>query len=221
VIPGSGAGYGNEFLNTRAAWDLIDGGTGSPADSDGDPSTIALADFFASFADLATRSAPYEVAWMASLLQELIDDTHLSVSDANTIMTAHGAMFPPAGPADGFPELLALASFANGNLNAWSGADPNPILGPQANGLWRLELGSAQTITIDVDNTTAGYGASAHRLDLTVHDLDRNIVAQHVGNSQDKSVTVNLAAGTYILRVQHVPASQGTSAATAFTISAN
>lgn len=221
VVPGTGVGYGNEFRVTRAAWDLLDGGVGSPADSDADPSSIALADFLASFAGLATRAAPYEVAWLASLMQQLIDDAHLTITDANTIMTAHGAQFPPAG-GDNFPlPLMVGAAPQNVGLDAWSGTNPNPVLGPQANAVWRVEIATAQTVTIDVTNTTGGYDSQAHRIDLTVHDLDRNIVAQHVGTTQDKSVTVNLALGTYVVRVQHIPASQGDSAAATFSVQAN
>jgi len=221
VVPGSGTGYGNEFRNTRAVWDLLDGGVGSPADTDADPANIALGDVLGSFADLGARSAPFEVAWLASLLQELIDDALLSVSDANTIMVAQGAQFPPAGGSDPFPALLNVGGAAeNGSLDAWSGADPNPILGPQANGVWRIELAAPQTVTVDVTNTTAGYTASSHRLDLTVHDLQRNVLAQHTGVAANKSVSVNLNAGTYLVRVQHVPASQVASATADFTVQA-
>ena len=220
VVPGSGTGYGNEFRVTRACWDLFDGGIGSPADTDADPSTIAMSDFLNSFADLQTRNAPYEVAWLASLLQELIDDAHLNATDADTIMATHGAAFPPAA-GDTFPVVLTVGGASDsGNLDAWSGANPNPILGPQANGLWRIELATAQSVTVDVTNTTAAYSAANHRLDLTVHDLARNIVAQDVGNAADKSATVSLAAGTYIVRVQHLPASQADSLPASFTVQA-
>lgn len=220
TLPGTGVGYGNEFAITRATWDLIDGGTGGPTDGDSDPAAIVMADFLASFAALKTRTSPYEVAWMASLLQQLVDDTFLSVGDANTIMTAHGAQFPPSG-GDSFPAVLVVGAAATaGNLDAWSGTNPNAILGPQANGLWRIELATAQTVTIDVINTTTGFSASAHRLELSVHDLSRNIVAQDVGDAVAKTVTVNLAAGTYIVRVQHRPDSQTSSASTDFTVHA-
>lgn len=220
VIPGTGTGYGNEFRNTRVVWDLFDGGTGSPADTDADPSSIALADFLSSFVDLRTRTAPYEVAWLASLLQELIDDAQMNATDANTIMATHGEAFPPAG-GDSFPISLTVGGAADtGNLDAWFGADPNPILGPQANGVWRIELASAQTVTIDVTNTVGAYDSAMHRLDLSVHDLSRNILAQHVGSARDKTVTVSLTAGTYIVRVQHVPATQASSAPTPFSVQA-
>ncbi|MCA8914818.1 MAG: hypothetical protein KDB90_05360 [Planctomycetes bacterium] len=221
VIPGTGVGYGNEFEITRATWDLFDGGTGSPADGDGDPSNIALADFLSSFAALKTRTAPYEVAWMPSLLQQLIDDTFLNQTDANTIMTAQGAQFPPPGGADPFPALLIVGAAAtSGMLDAWSGTDPNSILGPQANGVFRLELAATQSVTIDVTNTTAGYSSLAHRLDLTVHDLERNILGQSVGGAPNKTVALNLTAGTYIIRVQHLPASQAGSMPVTFTVQA-
>ncbi|MBZ0136742.1 MAG: hypothetical protein K8I27_10255 [Planctomycetes bacterium] len=220
LVPGSGTGYGNEFRVTRVVWDLFDGGTGSPPDTDADPSNIGMADFLASFADLRARAAPFEVAWLASLLQELIDDARLSISDANTIMATHGASFPPAG-GDGFPPVLTVGGAADmGNLDAWSGTDPNPILGPQANGLWRMELAGAQTVSIDVTNTTPGYNPARHRLDLTVHDLERNVVAQHIGDAANKSVSVSLMPGTYLVRVQHAPATQADSQPASFMVQA-
>jgi hypothetical protein len=218
TVPGTGDGYAGEFRVTRVVWDLMDGGTGGPADSDGDPAAIALADFFDSFVALRTRGAPYEVAWLPSLLQQLIDDAHLSVADANTLMGAHGESFPPAG-GDAFPAVLTVGGAADtGSLDAWSGPDPNPELGPQANGVWRIELAAPQTVSIVVTNTAAGYTAASHRLDLTVHDLERNVVAQDAGNASDKSVTVALSPGTYIVRVQHVPATQADSQATGFSV---
>lgn len=220
ILPGSGVGYGNEFEVTRAVWDLLDGGSGWPADTDSDPVAISMADFFASFADLATRTAPYEIAWLPSLLQQLIDDTHLTVGDADTVMQAHGAQFPPVG-GDAFPATLTVGGSSEpGNLDAFSGANPNPILGPQANGLWRIELAAPASVTIEVTNTTGGYTAAAHRLDLTLHDLQRQILAQDVGSAADKAITINLGAGTYIVRVQHVPASEAASDAVSFSIQA-
>lgn len=220
VLPGTGSGYGNEFAISRVTWDLLDGGAGGPTDADSDPVGVATADFLASFAALSTRAGPYEIAWMASLLQQLIDDTFLNQSDANTLMGTYSAAFPPAG-GDSFPALLTVgAGPTAGSLDAWSGPDPNPILGPQANGLWRIELASPQSVTIDVINTTGGYSAGANRLDLSVHDLSRQIVAQDAGDASDKSVTVSLSAGTYIVRIQHRPDSQGSSAATGFTVQA-
>ena len=220
VVPGTGTGYGNEFRVTRVVWDLLDGGTGSPADTDSDPSNIALADFLNSFAALRTRAGTYEIAWLASLLQQLIDDTHLNVTDANTIMGTHGTSFPSVG-GDDFPLLLMVGGgAAMSTVNAWSGLDPNPVLGPQANGLFRISVATTQSVTIDVTNTTTGYSAARHRLDLTVHDLDRNIVAQDVGPSRDKTVTVSLAPGTYIVRIQHLPATEADSAATTYEVQA-
>lgn len=219
VVPGSGSGYASEFEVTRAVWDLLDGGTGWPADNDGDPAAIDMNDFFSSFAALKTRGAPYEVAWTASLLQQLIDDGHLTQGDADNIMTAQGAAFPPTG-GDSFPAPLTVGTPESDTLDAWSGTDPNPILGPQANGVYRLELASAQGVTLDLDNTTPAYDPGAHRLDLTVHALDRTILGEDAGDTEDKSLTLNLAAGTYIIRVQHRPGSQAESAPTNFTLTA-
>jgi hypothetical protein len=75
-------------------------------------------------------------------------------------------------------------------------------------------------VTIDVVNTTAGYSAAANRLGLSVFDLDRNILAQDNGDAPDKSVTLTLGTGTYIVRIQHRPDSQGSSALTDFTVQA-
>lgn len=221
LLPGTGMGYGGEFRVTRVVWDLIDGGVGGPADLDTDPVAVDLADFFSSFDALAARGAPYEVAWLASLLQQLIDDTFLSQVDADTLMQSQGAQFPPAGGADPFPaELVIGAGAASGNLDAWSGATPNPILGPQANAVYRLELAVAQAVTVTLINTTVGYSADSHRLDLTIWDLSRNAVAAETGTGVTKIATPSLAAGTYIVRVQHLPQTQAQSAPAAFTIEA-
>ena len=217
TIPGSGTGYANEFRNSRAVWDLLDGAAGAPTDTDGDPVAIAPANFLASFAALAVRGAPYEICWLASLLQQLIDDGFLNQTDANTLMAGQGAAFPPAGGADPFPaELLVGGPAQTGSLNAFAGA--NPILGPDANGVFRLTLATPASITINLANTTAGYTPAGHRLELSVHDLDRNVLALAGGNSQNKSVTVGLAAGTYLVRVQHRPDGVATSALTDFSI---
>ncbi|MCC6465013.1 MAG: hypothetical protein IT463_06685 [Planctomycetes bacterium] len=219
TVPGTGVGYGNEFEVTRAVWDLLDGAAGNPTDSDTDPATVTMTGFLAGFEDLSTRAAPYQVAWLASLLQPLVDDGLLSTVNANTVMVAQGAAFPPAGGPDPFPaELIVGAGATAGSLSAYSGTDPNPVLGPQANGVWRLVLAAPATVTITLDNQAAGYSAAAHRLDLTVHDLNRSIVGADAGTLQDKAVNLNLAAGTYLVRVQHLPASSAASTSTPFTI---
>jgi hypothetical protein len=220
LLPGTGQGYGGEFPVTRVVWDLLDGGVGWPADADADPVAIDQADFFASFAALRTRVAPYEVAWLPSLLQQLIDDGFLSVADADTLMQSQGAMFPPPG-VDPFPELLVVGGGAIANaLDAWSGATPNPVLGPQANAVFRIELAAPQTITFTLANTTGAYEPARHRLDLSVHDLERNIVAADIGPSLDKQAQADIPAGTYIVRVQHVPDSQALSESATFMIQA-
>ena len=140
---------------------------------------------------------------------------------ADTLMQSQSASFPPAGPFDASPEMLVIGVADSGSLDAHSGVNPNPILGPQANALYRLELATPQSVTFTLTNTTAGYAAANHRLDLSVVDMDRNFVASVTGSSANKSATVNLAAGTYIVRVQHLPTSAGTSQPSSFDILAN
>jgi hypothetical protein len=207
VVPGAGVGYGNEFRMSRVTWDLIDGGAGWPADADTDPAAVDLVDFFASFSALATRAAPYEVAWMASLLQQLIDDAQLTQGNADVIVQVHGESFPPSGGFDPYPPALVIGGAPqSATLNANEGNDTNPILGPGANAVYRLEVAAAQNVTLQLDNTTPGYDNGKHRLVLTVHDLQRNILAQDATLTADKTLVVSLAAGTYIVRVQHRPA---------------
>lgn len=221
TLPGTGVGYGNEFEVTRAVWDLLDGATGWPSDFDADPVAITPANFFASFVDLGIRGAPYEVCWLASLLQQLIDDTFLTVGNANTIMTAQGAQFPPSGGADPFPvELVVGGSAQTGSLDAHAGTNPNPILGPGANALFRLTLAAPATVDFQLTNTTGGYTAPAHRLELSLHDLDRNILALQAGDAQNKGFSVSLGAGTYLVRIQHRPDNAGLSASTGYSITA-
>lgn len=221
LVFGNGVGYGNEFEVTRAVYDLLDGATGWPADLDTDPVAITPTAFFAAFTALATRGAPYEICWLASLVQQLIDAAALTVGDANTIMTAQGAQFPPTGGADPFPPELVVGGIAStGSLNAFAGATPNPLLGPGANAVFRLTLAAPTTVDFSLTNTTAGYTAASHRLELSVHDLGRNILALQGGNPQNKAFSLSLPAGTYIVRVQHRPDNSGTSASTGYSITA-
>lgn len=218
LLPGTGVGYGSEFENTRAVYDLLDGGFGPP-DFDGDGVAINYADFFDSFTNLRTRTAPYEVCWLAGLLQQLIDDGYLTTLEADTLMQGHGAQFPPAGGPDPFPvELVIGGASLTGTLNAAAGTDPNLILGPGANAVFRLTLVAPAIVQIDLTNTTAAYTASRHRLDLSVHDLERNIVGIHAGTAQDKSVSLALPAGTFVVRVQHMPDSAANSQDTGYSI---
>ncbi|MBE7490495.1 MAG: hypothetical protein HS108_01840 [Planctomycetes bacterium] len=221
VLPGTGAGYASEFEVTRAVWDLLDGATGWPADTDGDPVAIAPTDFFASFAALSARPAPYEICWLASLLQQLVDDGHLTVTDADTVMTAHGAQFPPAGGADPFPPPLVVGGpAATGTLDAWGGTNPNPVLGPGANAVFRVTLAAPATLQLNLSTTTAGYTPAAHRLELSLHDLERNILGLAGGNGAAKGLSLTLPAGTYLVRVQHRPDSSVSSQPSEYSITA-
>jgi hypothetical protein len=213
LLPGTGQGYGGEFPVTRVVWDLLDGGVGWPADADADPVAIDQADFFASFAALRTRAAPFEVAWLPSLLQQLIDDGFLSIADADTLMQSQGATFPPPG-GDNFPAPITLGGGPfTGSLSARSGVNPNVVLGPQANAVYRLTLAAPATVTFTLTNTTPGYDFVRHRLDLSVHDLERNIVAAEAADGAVKSQQADLQPGTYIVRIQHVPTATSVDAA--------
>jgi hypothetical protein len=219
LLPGNGDAYTNEFRVARIVWDILDGGAGSPADTDSDPAAASLADFFSGFAALRTRTGDFEVAWLASLMQQLVDDAALSLADADTLAASQGAVFPPVGGSDSFPTPLVIGDPAQaGNLDAWSGTNPNPDLGPQANAVYRMVVAAPQTVQIDVLNLAVGYDPDEHRLDLTVHALDRTLVASSTGAVQHKQVQASLPAGTYIIRVQHRPASQGASMPADFTI---
>lgn len=212
---GSGTGYGNEFRVSRAVWDLLD----IPTDGGGDTVTISMQNFLTSFADLKTRIGSYEIVWLASLIQELVDDTHVNITDANTIMTNHGAAFPPAGGPSSFaPEVTVGGGTLSGSLDAYSGTDPNIILGPQANAIFKLIISTTASITINLTNTTAGYAYGANRLDLTIHAMNRQILGADEGIAQDKQIVVTLQPGVYQIRIQHMPANQGVSASSSFDL---
>jgi hypothetical protein len=222
LLPGTGTGYHNEFVVSRVVWDILDGGAGWPADQDGDPVAVDKDDFFASLAALRTRGPPFEVAWLASFLQQLIDDSHMTVNDADDLMAPYGESFPPAG-GDPFPELLVLGAPAvSGSVDAFDGADPNPnpVLGVQANAVYRLELATAQTVTLTLTATAAGYDAAAHRLVLSVYDLERNRIAHDDGDGDTKVLAPSLQAGTYIVRVRHSPGSESLSQESSFLLEA-
>ncbi len=213
--------YRSEFRVTRVVWDILDGGTGSPPDIDGDPVAVDLADFFDSFTALRTRTGDYAVAWLASLLQQLIDDTRLTPAEADQLAAAAGGAFPPPGGTDEFPLPLVIGGpTETGALDAWSGMNPNPVLGPQANAVFRLEVAAAQPVQINVQNLVAGYAAASHRLELTVHSLDRLVHFFDFGDAQNKTAQLALAPGTYIVRVHHRPDTQGLSQSAPFSIAA-
>jgi hypothetical protein len=220
VTVGTGTGYGNEFEVSRAVWDLLDGGTGSPTDSDSDPVAIDIQDFLGSFADLKNRTGTYEIVWLASLLQELVDDSHLNSADANTLMsTGYGEQFPPVGGDSAFaPEIIVGGPTVSDSLDAYGIATPNIVLGPQANGVYKLIVPTATTVTIYLANTTAGYTYHANRLDLSIHGIDREIVDTNEGYGQNKLLVTALQPGIYQLRVQHRPFSPGVSASTSFDL---
>jgi len=206
LLPGSGTGYHNEFIVSRVVWDILDGGAGWPADTDGDPVAVDKDDFLASLMALRTRSAPYEVAWLASFMQQLTDDGHMLVADANALMTPYGETFPPGGGSDPFPELLTVGAPAvGGTLDAHSGTDPNPVLGTQANAVYRIELVTAQTVAFTLTATAGSYAPAAHRLELSLYDLERNRIEHAEGDAAVKTFSSALQPGTYIVRVRHVP----------------
>jgi hypothetical protein len=178
-----------------------------------------VADFLASFTRLRTRPAPYEIAWLPALLQQLIDDNHLTVPQADALMAPYGEAFPPPGGPEPFPDIL-LGTPQNGSLDAYATTQANPVLGPAANGVFRLVLAAQTTVAFTMTATDAAYDPRAHRLEFSVHAMDREILALEGGDEAAKAVSLDLPAGTYLVRVQHRPDSAQSSQASAFTLSA-
>jgi hypothetical protein len=198
-------GYQAEFAVAATVWDLIDGSVGGPTSTDGDPAAITPANFLTSFYALRTRNNTFNITYLATLLQQLIDDAQLSSSNANTLISPYNAAFPPTG-ADIWPPDLTVPGSVSGNLDASTGPASTPAnaeIGASANTCYRIFLAAPQSVTFNVSVTTGGYSAALHRVDFYVYDLSNTLVAGVSNNNQAKSATVALPAGEYLLRVHH------------------
>ncbi|MBP9892560.1 MAG: hypothetical protein KBG84_11715 [Planctomycetes bacterium] len=201
-------GYQSEFAVAAVAWDLIDGSAGGPASSDGDPVAITRAGFLASFYALRTRNGTFNIAYLATLLQQLIDDAQLSSGNANTLVGPHNAAFPPTG-ADNWPPVITAPGTVNAGLDASTGPGSTPAnveIGANANACYRLTLAAPQSVTFNLNATTGTYNANQHRVDFYIYDLANALVGGSTGAVASKSVTLNLPAGDFLIRVHHAAA---------------
>ena len=207
------SGYQAEFAVAAVVWDLLDGGTSNPASTDGDPVAIARDGFLQSFYALSGRTGAYDLVWLASLLQQLIDDARLNAGNAHTLVSPYNASFPPA-VAEQWPPALAPAANETGTLNAALGPGATPAnaeLGQTANAVWRMELAGPQSVTLNLTATAASYSATVHQLDLYVYDLGNNLVASQRSATANKTLSMSLAAGVYMVRVHHAATSPAAS----------
>lgn len=207
------SGYQAEFAVAAVVWDLLDGGTSNPASTDGDPVAMARDGFLQSFYALSGRTGAYDLVWLASLLQQLIDDARLNAGNAHTLVSPYNASFPPA-VAEQWPPALAPAANETGTLNAALGPGATPAnaeLGQTANAVWRMELAGPQSVTLNLTATAASYSASVHQLDLYVYDLGNNLVASQRSATANKTLSMSLAAGVYMVRVHHAATSPAAS----------
>jgi len=207
------SGYQAEFAVAAVVWDLLDGGTSNPASTDGDPVAMARDGFLQSFYALSGRTGAYDLVWLASLLQQLIDDARLNAGNAHTLVSPYNASFPPA-VAEQWPPALAPAANETGTLNAALGPGATPAnaeLGQTANAVWRMELAGPQSVTLNLTATAASYSATVHQLDLYVYDLGNNLVASQRSATANKTLSMSLAAGVYMVRVHHAATSPAAS----------
>ncbi|GIK53078.1 MAG: hypothetical protein BroJett014_20510 [Planctomycetota bacterium] len=207
------SGYQAEFAVAAVVWDLLDGGTSNPASTDGDPVALARDGFLQSFYALSGRTGAYDLVWLASLLQQLIDDARLNAGNAHTLVSPYNASFPPA-VAEQWPPALGPAANETGTLNAALGPGATPAnaeLGQTANAVWRMELAGPQSVTLNLTATAASYSATVHQLDLYVYDLGNNLVASQRSATANKTLSMSLAAGVYMVRVHHAATSPAAS----------
>lgn len=207
------SGYQAEFAVAAVVWDLLDGGTSNPASTDGDPVAMARDGFLQSFYALSGRTGAYDLVWLASLLQQLIDDARLNAGNAHTLVSPYNASFPPA-VAEQWPPALAPAANETGTLNAALGPGATPAnaeLGQTANAVWRMELAGPQSVILNLTATAASYSATVHQLDLYVYDLGNNLVASQRSATANKTLSMSLAAGVYMVRVHHAATSPAAS----------
>ncbi len=200
-VPGV-IGYDAEFSVTAVIWDLLDGPM-DLASTDGEYVSVALPQFFNGLFNLATRD---EIIWLPSLLQQLVDDGFLTTAEADLLVSAHGESFPPVPD---WPEELTLTGIS-GTLDASTGPNgtpPNAVLGTNANGIYRFEVASAGTILFRLQSIPLVYFDANNRLELFVYDLDGNEVFSITGPAQDKTTSILLQAGVYMVRVHHAASS--------------
>ena len=161
------------------------------------------------FYALRTRNGTFNIAYLATLLQQLIDNAQLSSGNANTLVTPYNAAFPPAG-ADNWPPVIAAPGTVNGSLDASTGPGSTPAnaeIGANANACYRLTLAAPQSVTFNLVATPGTYSANQHRVDLFVYDLGNTLLGGAASVNAAKSVTLSLPAGDFLIRVHHAAAS--------------
>jgi len=209
------AGIGGEFTVAEILWDLGDGG-GGPADTDSDGVHAPLSDLYAA---LKSFSPATDGPYIGLFLDRLVA---LSASVSTATLSAflsgppenQGISYPLAG-SDLWPTAFALGGADTGSLTSLV---PNPSRALAASHWYQFTLPVGRVVSIDL--TITPIPGSGDNLDLfltTNEDVNLPLASSTHAGSANESISVSLAAGTYILRVQ----ASGTSNRAAYNLTLN
>ena len=198
-------GIGGELTVAELIWDLGDGGTG-PADMDGDVAAVPLSELYGAFTDYnRCTDAPY----IADFIDRLVNDyPSLSEADASTLMVSpenQGISYPPTG-SDVWPGTIGFGESRTGSVDAVSIGDEctkSPCRGLESTAWYQLTVPTARSVTIRLRVTAAGTSNSDIDLYLSLNQAVNTVLASSTNpGTNDESITRDLEAGTYMIRVE-------------------
>ncbi len=201
-----GNGLGDEFTMAEILWDLADDGT--PAgDADADGENVPLADLYAAIDSFDPAvDGPYIGLFLQRLvgLSAAIDSGGMSdFLDGTTGPEDQQISFPPSG-GDVFPTVLAVGGMHAGSVTSipTGPSSPNPCRQRASSHWYHLTVPVATTVTIELQITP--IGGSGNDLDLYLHaNQDAFLpLAQSTNGGATETIIYNLAAGTYLIRVE-------------------
>ena len=198
-------GIGGELTVAELIWDLGDGGSG-PADMDGDVAAVPFSELYGAFTDYnRCTDAPYIVDFIDRLVN---DYPSLSEADASTLMVSpenQGISYPPTG-SDVWPGTIGFGESRTGSLDAVSIGDEctkSPCRGLESTAWYQLTVPTARSVTIRLRVTAAGTSNSDLDLFLTLNQAVNTVLASSTNpGTNDESITRDLEAGTYMIRVE-------------------
>lgn len=196
-------GIGGEFTVAEILWDLGDGG-GGPASTDGDGAAVPLAEIVGA---IATFQAATDGPYVGLFLDRLVAAPGASITSGGVSALLagppenQGIGYPLAGP-DVWPIAIAVGGASSGTLDSLPGGGKNACQGITSSAWHQLVLPTARTVSIHLAITPVAGGGND--LDLYLHanqDVNKDLAKSVSGGSASESISISLAAGTYVIRV--------------------
>lgn len=203
-------GIGSEEVCLEVVYDLGDGSAGAPADSDLDGIAVPLADIYGA---LFTFNPAFDGPYIGLFLDRLVGlSGSLTAGQVTTLMGgtpgdpgAQGITYPLAG-ADIWPPVLAIPSTTNSPnpIDSLPGANKSQQTGLTSSDWYQFTLAAPATVRIDL--SIAPLAGSSDDIDLFLcrnNDILNAIASStQVGAAPESIGPINLAAGTYVVRVE-------------------